>query len=135
MAFRPSLISQLPKRTGYSKVLDASLAVFTSVITTQQFEEPNHASLKLYISGLKELQKSLANPIARHDSSTLTAAYILSECNVWMAQNSYLHRGHGEGLAYLIGVLLSQKPRDAFFHHTCFAIAAYLVSTCPYVHV
>lgn len=117
MAFRPSLFGQLPRRAGFSKVLDALVTVFANILVTQQsqFEEPSARSLLLYVSGLKKLRNSIENPASRYDSDTLAAAYILSECNTWMAQNRYLNVGHGEGLAYLIGLVLRQKPNDSFF--------------------
>lgn len=131
-SFRPSLFEELPKRIGYSVALDASLAAFASILETQQspLEQFNPKSRRLYSSGLKELQNSLAHPVAKYHPNTLCAAYILWECSVWVAyQAADVSRGHSEGFVRLINNIVRQDLKDPFLRAVCSAITVNLVST------
>lgn len=130
-AFHLSLFETLPARLGYSVALDSALASFTNLLETQQlsYEQLSPRSQQLYISGLKVLQSSLADPRARYQPNTLCAAHIMSACCVWMVRDAHIARAHSEGLAYLMSILVYQRPKDPFLRRTCFAITSNLVST------
>lgn len=133
-AWRSSVLGELPRRMGHSATLDASVATFTSLLESlhlpSPFQQPDNTSLQLYITSIKALQKALATPKARYQTSTLCSAYLLAQCHVWMAQNMNISRGHGEGLSHLISVLLLQKPKDPFPLGLSYAVSVELVSIC-----
>ncbi|KAJ5532474.1 hypothetical protein N7494_009026 [Penicillium frequentans] len=110
-------LRDLPRRFGFSPVLDAAATALVSSYPYFQKQDVPPAVLVKFGKALRALRECLDNPVDARSPNTLCAIYLISICQSWIGISQKQRSSHAEAIAHILKILDLTEYQSGFARH------------------